>query len=111
VKDIDLDRREITVRRGKGQKDRRTVLPSVVVERLRSHLAFVKDQHDADLRLGGGAVALPEALERKYRHAPREWIWQWVFPATRTYFDLTTQELRRHHRIRCMEAVFPGSVG
>jgi integron integrase len=97
VKDIDLDRREITVRRGKGQKDRRTVLPSVVVERLRSHLAFVKDQHDADLRLGGGAVALPEALERKYRHAPREWIWQWVFPATRTYFDLATQELRRHH--------------
>ena len=97
VKDIDLERREITVRRGKGQKDRRTVLPNILVERLRSHLALVKAQHEADLSFGAGAVELPEALARKYPHAPREWLWQWIFPATRTYTDSASQEVRRHH--------------
>jgi integron integrase len=97
VKDIDLDRREIVIRRGKGQKDRRTVLPGALVERLRSHLASVKIQHDGDISLEAGAVALPEALSRKYPNAPREWIWQWVFPATRTYTDPASQEVRRHH--------------
>ncbi|MBN2575627.1 MAG: integron integrase [Deltaproteobacteria bacterium] len=97
VKDVDLRRREITVRRGKGGKDRRTVLPNALVERLRSHLAAVKEFHDRDLSLGRGAVALPEALARKYPHAAREWIWQWVFPATRTYLDPDTRETRRHH--------------
>jgi integron integrase len=97
VKDIDLDRREIIVRRGKGQKDRRTVLPGVLVERLRAHLATVKVQHDGDIILGAGAVALPEAIDRKYPNAPREWIWQWIFPATRTYTDPASQEVRRHH--------------
>jgi integron integrase len=97
VKDIDLDRREIIVRRGKGQKDRRTVLPGVLVERLRSHLAAVKVQHEGDISLGAGAVALPGAIERKYPSAPYEWIWQWVFPATRTYTDPASQEVRRHH--------------
>jgi integron integrase len=97
VKDIDLDRREIIVRCGKGQKDRRTVLPSALVEKLRSHLATVKAQHETDLALGAGAVVLPEALARKYPNAPREWIWQWVFPATRTYADPATGAVRRHH--------------
>jgi integron integrase len=97
VKDIDLDRREITVRRGKGQKDRRTVLPNALVEGLRSHLATVKSLHEADLEMGAGAVALPDALARKYPSAPREWSWQWVFPATRTYTDPATGEVRRHH--------------
>ncbi|HJX53417.1 MAG TPA: integron integrase [Polyangia bacterium] len=97
VKDIDLDRREIIVRRGKGQKDRRTVLPDVLVNPLRSHLAVVHTQHDGDISLGAGTVALPDALDRKYPNASREWIWQWVFPATRTYTDPVTQEVRRHH--------------
>jgi len=97
VKDLDLERREITVRCGKGQKDRRTVLPSTLVEKLRSHLAAVKAQHDADLALGAGTVVLPEALARKYPSAPREWNWQWVFPATRTYTNPATGEVRRHH--------------
>jgi integron integrase len=97
VKDIDLERREIVVRRGKGQKDRRTVLPVVLVERLRTHLAAVKVQHESDLSLGAGAVALPGAIDRKYPSAPYEWIWQWVFPATRTYTDPASQEIRRHH--------------
>ncbi len=97
IKDIDLDRCEITVRRGKGQKDRRTVLPSSLVEELRSHLASVKSQYEADLGHGAFAVALPEALVRKYPNAAREWAWQWVFPATRTYVDRATGEVRRHH--------------
>jgi integron integrase len=97
VKDVDLIRHEITVRRGKGQKDRRTVLPNALVERLRTHLAEVKEQHDRDLSRGAGAVALPDALALKYPNAPREWTWQWIFPATRTYVDPTSQEVRRHH--------------
>jgi site-specific recombinase XerD len=97
VKDIDLDRREVTVRRGKGQKDWRTVLPGLLVERLHSHLAVVKARHADDLEAGSGCVALPEALARKYPNANREWIWQWVFPATRTYVEPITNEIRRHH--------------
>jgi integron integrase len=97
VKDIDLDRREITVRRGKGGKDRRTVLPNASVETLRAQLAAVKKMHDADLVAGAGAVSLPGALERKYPSASREWSWQWLFPATRQYSDRDTGEKRRHH--------------
>jgi integron integrase len=97
VKDVDLVRRELTVRRGKGQKDRRTVMPAALVEPLRAHLATTKAQHDEDLRRGLGTVALPDAVARKYPAAPREWIWQWVFPAIRTYADRSTGEIRRHH--------------
>jgi integron integrase len=97
VKDVDLTRRELTVRRGKGQKDRRTVLPGVLAEPLRAHLATVRAQHEKDLNFGAGAVALPDAIARKYPRAPREWTWQWVFPATRTYADRETGEIRRHH--------------
>jgi integron integrase len=97
VKDIDLDRHEIVVRRGKGAKDRRTVLPNSLMEPLRDHLAAVKKIHEADLEFGTGSVALPDALDRKYPAAPREWSWQWVFPATRHYVDRDTGELRRHH--------------
>ena len=97
VKDIDLARREVTVRRGKGQKDRRTVLPGTLIEPLRAHLAETHVQHGADLRRGGGFVALPDAVARKYPSAPREWAWQWAFPATRTYLDRETGQARRHH--------------
>jgi integron integrase len=97
VKDIDLDQHEVTIRRGKGAKDRRTVLPSALVDPLRSHLATVKQLHEADLAVGGGAVVLPEALDRKYPAAPREWKWQWAFPATRTYTDPDSGDQRRHH--------------
>jgi len=97
VKDIDLARREVTVRRGKGQKDRRTVLPGVLIEPLRAHLASNHLQHVEDVRRGGGFVAVPDALARKYPSAPREWAWQWAFPATRTYVASETGERRRHH--------------
>lgn len=63
---------------------------------LADHLARVKAQHETDLAAGRGAVALPGALRLKYPHAPREWAWQWVFPATRFYVDEETSERRRH---------------
>jgi integron integrase len=97
VKDIDFDRSEITVRSGKGNKDRVTVLPARVADRLRSHLAKVRRVHEADLAEGAGSVVMPEALARKFPNASREWAWQWVFPAARLYADVDSGERRRHH--------------
>jgi len=97
VKDVNFDRSEVTVRDGKGGKDRVTMLPAAVKGPLRDHLARVKAQHDADLRSGRGSVALPGALRQKYANAEIEWAWQWVFPATRFYVDSATGDRRRHH--------------
>jgi site-specific recombinase XerD len=97
VKDVDLRARQITVRRGKGMKDRATLLPQAMVDPLRSHLLAVRQQHQADLAAGAGYVALPEALAVKYPNAARQWSWQWLFPATRTYVHETSKERRRHH--------------
>lgn len=97
VKDIDFDYKQITVRDGKGQKDRRTVLPKPLIEPLRYHLSRVRLQHAEDVRLGYGRVYLPYALERKYPNAATEWMWQYVFPAARLSIDPRTQERRRHH--------------
>ena len=87
VKDIDLERRQIVIRRGKGQKDRPTVLPTAVVEPLCRHLEGVKRQHETDLARGFGRVVLPFALDRKYPNAPAEWGWQFVIPASRICID------------------------
>jgi integron integrase len=97
VKDVDFARREITVRDGKGQKDRITLLPGGLCDPLRAHLEQVRRLHDADLAHHLGAVELPAALARKYPRAALEWAWQWVFPATRHYTDAHTGERRRHH--------------
>lgn len=97
VKDIDFSRNQIIVRAGKGDKDRYTMLPMAVKELLLRHLQAVKRQHEEDLRKGLGRVALPNALERKYPNASREWVWQWVFPAPKHYTDRVTGERRRHH--------------
>jgi integron integrase len=83
VKDVDFDLNQLVLRRGKGQKDRRTMLPAVVKEPLRAHLAEVKQQHERDLAAGVGRVVLPFALDRKYPGASTEWKWQFVFPAAR----------------------------
>jgi integron integrase len=97
VKDIDLERGEIRIRRGKGGKDRVTVLPDSVRGALRRHLAEVRVLHGRDLAAGAGRVALPDALVRKYPGAAAGWAWQWVFPATRQYRDRESGERRRHH--------------
>jgi len=97
IMDINFDRGELTIRDGKGVKDRVTMLPAALKAPLRDHLARVKTQHDSDLALGRGSVALPGALREKYPNAPRDWAWQWAFPATRLYVDPGTGERRRHH--------------
>jgi integron integrase len=97
VKDLDFSLCEIVVRAGKGNKDRHTPLPSTLREPLVQHLRFVKAQHEADLKAGLGRVSLPNALERKYPNAGKEWGWQWVFPATSHFTDRVTGEQRRHH--------------
>ncbi len=97
VKDIHFDRGEVTVRDGKGGKDRVTMLPAALKAPLSDHIAQAKKQHAADLATGRGTVALPGALRLKYPNAPTEWAWQWVFRATRFYVDETTRERRRHH--------------
>ena len=97
IKDIDFTSNQILVRAGKGDKDRHTMLPTAVKEPLAKHLDLIKRQHQSDLELGLGRVALPNALERKYPNAGKEWGWQWVFPATSHYTDKVTGERRRHH--------------
>jgi len=97
VKDVDFARREITVRDGKGQKDRVAILPGRVAATLPAHLEHVQRQYQEDLQTGLGSVELPAALERKYPRAPWEWAWQWVFPATRFHLDPETGRRRRHH--------------
>ena len=87
MKDVDFARNQITVRGGKGDKDRVAPLPAVVAADLVRHLEVAKQQHDRDLQRGAGWVELPGALARKYPHAGRDWPWQWVFPATRLYVD------------------------
>jgi len=97
TQDLDFGRGEITVRHGKGGKDRRTMLPKALQPSLMAHLDKARDQHRTDLRHGRGAVALPDAMERKSSGAAREWTWQWVFPASRFYKVPETGERRRHH--------------
>jgi integron integrase len=97
VQDIDLATNHIVVRTGKGDKDRVTMLPEVVKADLARHLDGVREQHQRDLQAGAGWVELPTALTRKYPNAGREWVWHWVFPATRMYVDTVTGQHRRHH--------------
>lgn len=97
VKDVDFDRNEITVRDGKGQKDRVTMLPSALRQPLIEQLERARLQHRADRVRGWGAVELPYALARKYPNEATQWPWQWVFPATRHYRSADTGEIRRHH--------------
>lgn len=87
VKDLDFDLAQVTVRQGKGQKDRRTPLPMSVVEPLRAHLVQVQEVHTQDLAAGHGRVQMPFALERKYPGAAASWGWQFVFPASRVCKD------------------------
>jgi integron integrase len=97
VKDIDFRYKQIVVRDAKGDKDRVTMLPEKTIEPLKKHLEKVKQQHEQDIKKGFGMVYLPDALERKYRNANKEWSWQYVFPATQISTDPRTKVRRRHH--------------
>jgi integron integrase len=97
VKDVDFAANQVVVRRGKGRKDRRTVLPAMVKEPLAAHLAEVHIQHERDLANGVGAVVLPYALDRKYPNAATEWAWQFVFPAGRVCRDPRWGPPSRYH--------------
>lgn len=97
VKDVDFARGEITVRDGKGGKDRRTVLPRSLVEPLQVEIERARILHATDLAAGFGAAWLPHALARKYPNGPTEFGWQYVFPARRRSMDPRDDRERRHH--------------
>jgi integron integrase len=97
VQDVDFPTNQLIVRGGKGDKDRVTMLPGIIKADLARHLEVVRRQHRRDLEQGAGWVELPTALTRKYPSGGREWVWHWVFPATRMYVDPVTRQRRRHH--------------
>jgi len=97
VKDIDFDVNTILVRSGKGDKDRATVLPAAVRDRLKEHLEEVKALHDNDIKNGHGDVFLPDSLGRKYPNAGKTWAWQYVFPSAKLSVDPQSGKIGRHH--------------
>lgn len=97
VKDVDFARRAITVREGKGGKDRQTVLPTSLAEPLQREIERARILHREDLGSGFGETWLPHALARKYPNAAREFAWQFVFPAPKRSVDPRGGTQRRHH--------------
>ncbi len=97
VKDVHFDTMQITVRDGKGEKDRVTMLPKAAAELLQQQLLAVKKLHDKDLEAGDGRVYLPYALAKKYPNADREYAWQFVFPSREKSRDPRSGAIRRHH--------------
>lgn len=97
VKDLDFGQKLVIVRDGKGMKDRVTMLPELLIQPLKEHLTHVKCIHEKDLADGYGAVYLPHALAEKYPNAPKDWIWQYVFPAPNLSIDPRSGIRRRHH--------------
>ncbi len=97
VKDIDFERNELTIRDGKGAKDRVTMLPEALKQRLQQHLERVRMVHQQDLAGGHGRAPMPRALAEKHANAAREWGWQYVFPASSFYTDRQTGLRHRHH--------------
>lgn len=97
VKDVDFASNQLTIREGKGAKDRVTMLPQSLKADLQRHLAKIKLAHEDDVRDGFGEVYLPYALERKYTGAARAWGWQYVFPSIKRSVDPRSGKVRRHH--------------
>jgi len=97
IKDLDFDGGKLTVRSGKGGKDRITLLPRSAVPMLRAHLEDVGRRHEIAIRQGYAGVEMPTALEGKYPSATLEWGWQYVFPAVRPSRDPRSGAIRRHH--------------
>lgn len=97
IKDMDIKQLQISVREAKGNKDRITMLPESIVPALKNHLLHVKQLFESDVKNGFGRVYLPNALERKYPNANRQWGWQYVFPAKSLSVDPRSRVKRRHH--------------
>ncbi len=97
VHDLDMAMKAVTVRSGKGAKDRVTTFPASLINPMELHLKRVRLLHEQDLSAGFGRVYLPHALSRKYPRAASEWKWQYVFPANRISTDPRTGIQRRHH--------------
>jgi integron integrase len=107
VKDVDLERRQLMVRAGKGGKDRVTVLPDRLLEPLRAHRERLRWLHAEDQKNGAAGVWLPEGLDRKYPQAGKAWEWQWFFPSRERSRDPRTGLLRRHH---VLDATFQNAI-
>jgi len=97
IKDVDFTYKQITVRDGKGEKDRVTMLPAKLKQPLMRHIQRVKLLHDDDLAAGYGEVFLPYALARKYPNAPKQWGWQYMFPAAHRSIDPRSEKQQKHH--------------
>lgn len=97
IKDIDFAMRQVTVRSGKGDRDRVTTLAATAIPLLEAQMRKVKVFHEQDLAAGSGSVYLPHALERKYPNAAKEWGWQYLFPARDISEDPRSGIVRRHH--------------
>ena len=107
MQDVHFDRNEITVRAGKGDKDRRVPFPRSLHDPLRAHLEWRRTLFETDREQGQHEVEVPDALARKYKSAPYEWVWQYVFPAEEFSKDPRSGRVRRHHihPIRIQRAV------
>ena len=97
VHDIDFDMKALTVRSGKGDKDRVTTFPPSLQAPMEAHLGHVRIVYEGDIANGYGEVYLPHALARKYSNAAQQWQWQYVFPAQSLSTDPRTGIVRRHH--------------
>ena len=107
VKDVDVERRQLVIRAGKGGKDRVTVLPDVLKERLLAHRERLRGLQAEDRAAGAPGVWLPEGLDRKYPHAGKDWEWQWFFPSRERSRDPQTGLQRRHH---VQDATFQNAI-
>ena len=97
VQDVDFEAEALTVRRGKGQKDRRALFPPALHKAMRNHLRFVRSAYEEDRRAALPGVPLPDALEHKYPNASTEWPWYWIFPSGRHAIDPRTNKVYRYH--------------
>lgn len=107
IKDVDINRGQIIVRAGKGDKDRVSVLPVSLAERLREHLKLLRILYEEDRSKKISGVWLPEGLERKFREAGKSWEWQWFFPSRQLSVDPRTGLTRRHH---VLDAAFQHAI-
>ncbi len=98
VKDINFDYKNITVRDGKGEKDRATILPDSLIPELKEQIEIARLIHQRDLKEGYGEVSLPYALAQKYPRAPSEFAWQYIFPSMNRSVDPISKHIKRHHQ-------------